>query len=929
MGIANIDALTAEVAALNEALRIKLVAKANIPLYSSGREAQLAKLNQEIATIKYDIATVNAKITGVSTPPVSEPVPPAVANKPSTNKLTGQADGDSSFDKNEAAKISANQSDPVPEMVITGDRPKNGTKLSDAPGARLQNPLGDFSSYTYQLSLYMITPDAYNAFIISGRKDINAYPGTYIVAQSGGINATDNKRAFNYDYYIDDLKIKTATSAATQSESINTDMSFNIYEPYGFSFISNLKKAQDKLRSLPSKIQGYQKLQNASKQFFILGIRFQGYDSNGKVVTGSDIYRQDTFSKTSGGVFERFYDIIIKNIKFKIDGKATTYQIAAASIPSSVGYGVKFGRVSNGANIVASTVKEAIGGLIDDAGNPIPNANNKIGLLDRLNSILPANDRRLNDADGIVGGGGATPSTATGNIYKLKFVGGAETTIADATILSKADLDKTKWRFSEINNSTQSTVAKSLEQPTSMDRIMSFNNDISIQQAISMIIAHSSYIEDALKAIYKSTEEARAEGANGGPVVPKTSTPINWFNLSTEVLIREWNPLIGDFNYTITYIIQPYQTPAAISTYANNVAKYYGAHKKYNYWFTGNNSEILRYEQQLDNTYFNVALAPTGADASQGGNADIATIPNVLTGGNRQARIAEGNEAQNTYITNVKSPGDWATAKITILGDPDFLMGETVSTVGAVYDKFYGTNGYTINANGGQVFIEIGFKEAVDYENSTGLLAINEELMLWEYPASVRKELGSKISYRVITVTSLFSKGSFTQDLACNINTFPEATTAAATISTQRQGREEDGPTRIGKPGESLMAQTAASTAVTGSASAAVIASSSFAATDPRRIDINDTITNSVTGTQMTTPKGVANDDAATTETSKLASRYPQAKDAGREVTVTGGIGRGQGPDPGSTAIYGSANAELLASAKSAGRSLVDFLKLK
>ena len=42
------------------------------------------------------------------------------------------------------------------------------------PGKRLQNPLANFSSYTYQISLYMITPDAYKAFIESGRKNLNA-----------------------------------------------------------------------------------------------------------------------------------------------------------------------------------------------------------------------------------------------------------------------------------------------------------------------------------------------------------------------------------------------------------------------------------------------------------------------------------------------------------------------------------------------------------------------------------------------------------------------------------------------------------------------------------------------------------------------------------------------------------------------------------
>ena len=46
------------------------------------------------------------------------------------------------------------------------------------PGKRTYNPLSTFSSYTYQLSLYMITPDAYDLFIASGRRDLNVMSNT-------------------------------------------------------------------------------------------------------------------------------------------------------------------------------------------------------------------------------------------------------------------------------------------------------------------------------------------------------------------------------------------------------------------------------------------------------------------------------------------------------------------------------------------------------------------------------------------------------------------------------------------------------------------------------------------------------------------------------------------------------------------------------
>lgn len=65
------------------------------------------------------------------------------------------------------------------------------------PGKRLYNPLSKLASYTYNLSLYVITPDAYEAFVNNGRQKIDALsfagpptetssvgPGAYLIAQS-------------------------------------------------------------------------------------------------------------------------------------------------------------------------------------------------------------------------------------------------------------------------------------------------------------------------------------------------------------------------------------------------------------------------------------------------------------------------------------------------------------------------------------------------------------------------------------------------------------------------------------------------------------------------------------------------------------------------------------------------------------------------
>jgi hypothetical protein len=119
-------------------------------------------------------------------------------------------------------------------------------------------------------------------------------------------------------------------------------------------------------------------------------------------------------------------------------------------------------------------------------------------------------------------------------------------------------------------------------------------------------------------------------------------------------------------------------------------------------------------------------------------------------------------------LTSLFDQGAYATAKVTIMGDPDFLVQDSPSSVNQVYRQFYG-KGFTINPNGGQVFIEIDFKEADDYNNDNGLLTINQSILFWKYPKEVAS-LVKGVSYQVIEVNSSFSKGKFTQDLECRIN---------------------------------------------------------------------------------------------------------------------------------------------------------------
>lgn len=650
-------------------------------------------------------------------------------------------------------------------------------KAEEKPGKRLKNPLGYYASSSYQITLYMVTPDAYDLFVQSGRKNINILssakndiqitgfggsgpfqfgPGAYIVAQTGGVNNANTKRApyFNLDYYIDNLKITTATNGKSTLTATNTvNMSFQIIEPYGFSFITNLKRAGDALKQYNDTV-GYKNLANASRQFFILGIKFYGYDINGNIITGSTIQDGQILDPqgTNNGSFEHFYDIVLTKISFKLDGRSVVYSITAAATAPQAAYGLKRGIVKESASLEGVTIRDFLEG--------------EKGLFTIL-SKREEDSRKRNEI-------------SIANRYKVEFLDDAKQRIAESQLLDKAAFNKYVWGGSTATKTVESNDGTAVKSsPNSNKAQFMIDTGTPILQALTKLISNSSYVLDALKTVYNSTPQPDPVT---GELIQKPNPnpkPISWYNVSVELRNPEFDKKTNDWAYEMVFKIQTYETPVIFSAYTNPGMQYYGPHKRYEYWFTGKNSEIIEYTQNFDNTYFNVALNPDPLSDPRTQSNDTAATQSgqvaVTTGlpqGDTQTRIGTGTQAQNSYVTSLYDPGSYAEAKLKILGDPDFLISESSTSINDLYSRFYGVNGYTINANGGQVFIEVDFKEAVDYEHNTGTLSVNDSILFWEYPASIQK-LVKGVSYMVIEVVSNFQNGKFTQDLKCVINTFP------------------------------------------------------------------------------------------------------------------------------------------------------------
>lgn len=704
--------------------------------------------------------------------------------------------------------------EPLEEVVVTARRPAE--PAAGKPGRRTYNPLAQLASYTYNITLYMITPDAYEAFVQSGRKKIDALSkavpiseavsaaggiggGAFIVAQSGGVNINSARApSSNMDYYIDNLRFTTLTNTkATQVPTTAvSQLSFQITEPYGFSFISDLKRAGEALKAYSASTT-YKNLYNQFKQFFILGIRFYGYDVDGRLVKGSD-KRYGTAIDPLGGdaLFENFYDLIFSTVNFKLTGDAVVYNISATSTNGQTLLGTKRGRMATGLSVQGSTVKDVLTGP---------------------NGLFTALTKKEKDRV-------AKKSQKLENEFEVVFLGEAENLIKEASLVNDADLAKYRWGDTGSEKTIDVNDSKNATPPKPEQRIFTFNHDTSIISALETIIKKSSFMVDALKTVYANVKQPNPEQKDYEKTEKEPGT-IRWFNISANVVKADWDDMIADWAYKIIYTIQIYDIPSIETPYSEAARKYYGAHKKYEYWFTGKNTEILDFNFNFDNLYFNAALGldkiPTDSAAkSRGGREStnpgtiannsgpsvgnsnttagnnglkedpppegsgdkaasakvggaVSIKPDIRQNGDKTAGLGVSLEAQNSVETYLNDIGAYYSGRMRILGDPDFLVRDAVVSVNSLYNQFYDTNGFTVNAQGGQVFIEVKIKEGKDYRVKSGLQEINESILFVNYPPEVKAISNNSIIYMVSQVDSVFQGGRFEQTLDLIGATFP------------------------------------------------------------------------------------------------------------------------------------------------------------
>ncbi len=159
------------------------------------------------------------------------------------------------------------------------------------------NPLHDFEPVNYLISLSCLSTGSFNG---------NADTQDILIARSGGKGAQD-QGVLGLDYYIDNLVVMNTVSPTSAGKSGQvTQVSFDVTEPYGTSFVDALITAAQTL--------GYQ---DHLKAVFKIKIEFKGVDDGGNPA-GAPI----DFST-------RIIPIHIYAVDMRVEAGVTTYQIQA------------------------------------------------------------------------------------------------------------------------------------------------------------------------------------------------------------------------------------------------------------------------------------------------------------------------------------------------------------------------------------------------------------------------------------------------------------------------------------------------------------------------------------------------------------------------------------------------------------------------
>jgi hypothetical protein len=688
------------------------------------------------------------------------------------------------------------------------------------------NILNQYSSYTYQASLYLISSDNYQRMVNTNKKDLS---DAQLLVQSGGASPIGRSEYFKLDYYIDDIELDSAFAAngGTRLAHNVTEIDFTVIEPSGISFVQNLDAAvQQFLGGVENKKKNY------ASQIYLMVIRFYGYDSQGNLVRGG-VNNPDPTSDPNAFV-EKWYPMNIKHLKFRVASKVVEYQIKAVVTPYYIGGGSARGTIPFNYELSGQTVSDILAGpatystsqaAVSAGGNRTSSTGAAPINIKQQNAIAAAAGNRgrgsqapptatpidikkqnaIAAAAGNRGRGSESIATAAANaataaaappkadaattvkktvrqglmsalneyqndLVKKKVVTYPDTyeiefaipALASAKITNPGGLNKSATSMSAGGTAAD----QKLGSKQSMDpnsRVQGATAGMQVVQFIDNLMRNSSYIKD--QQVLVKNENT---GANESTGINLANTA--WYKISFSATQGQYDPKRNDYAYHIKYTISPFKIAQLNSSYFKQ-PEYTGSHKQYVYWFTGENDAVLSYEENLDHLYYTVVSGAVDPTAVTSSALEILKFQaQTASGQSNQGADNSVNEPGANAADQLYSPSDLGSCNLSIVGDPAWLAQGEAAVGLSTQDQFYFqpflADG-TINFDSQQILFEVGYNTVSDYDIYTGLSNPDRGNLksLAQIDSNTRGNSPTKISrvYTATKVKSSFKKGKFTQ----------------------------------------------------------------------------------------------------------------------------------------------------------------------
>ena len=617
----------------------------------------------------------------------------------------------------------------------------------------LPNVLHNYPSYTYGLSLHLLTADEYNG--LSKGSIINYSPVRVLVASAGrwqsetngvipnGPNGVFNRSPyFAEDFYFDGLTMTTVIGTNAQSRNTNAiEFSFNLIEPYGMTLINRLlDQANDPEVACP----------NYLDMIYLLQIDFFATDDAGVIVGAIP------------GTTKRF-PVKITQMNITASGTGSRYEIQAVPYNHSAFDQTTVSTPTN-MEVSAGTVGEFF-----ESGtgtNPQGQVNSFASGLNGWTGDLAKNNK--------IG----VPDTYSFDIDPII----AQSGFTSAGTISPRDtgmanpLDTSSIRLSNLGQATTDFNAQT--------RTFSINAGTSIDRVIDYTMRNSGYIQNQINI---------PDGIDPQTYLQqKASTsnqPLNWYKITPEVTLGQFDPMRKVYARNVTYTVSPYVIYNAKSDVAPQ-GKVSNVVKEYNYIYTGRNVDVIDFELNFNTLYYTAQTAYRGAvenlyKTSSGTAASDPTanpssylgatqdpnnvMPLVMkpqvynaktraTGGSISPKDVAVADLEDSLMT--LSAADMLNVQLKIIGDPQFLKQDdcfysvSQSKPGSGADPRLTPNG-SLRTDYSEIYVKLLFRTPIDVNEATGLM---------NFGAKYKTSVFSGV-YRVLTVQSEFTGGTFTQTL--------------------------------------------------------------------------------------------------------------------------------------------------------------------